>query len=76
MLNTITNKLPVIDYIILDPLKSELKSDECHLAYKEDYSAILCSYVVLEEIQYYSGNSLRSSVFTVFLHLSKAFDKI
>lgn len=71
-LNTLINK--IIDNIFIDYLKVELKSSDYQFAYKENFSTTLCSFLVMETIQYY--NSKGSSVLSLFLDASKAFDKV
>ena len=71
-LNSMFSK--ILDYIILEYFKSELKSSIFQFAYKKNFSTSLCSFLMKETIEYYINNN--SNVYATFLDCSKAFDLV
>ena len=71
-LNSVFSKL--LDYIILDKIMSCIKSSDLQFAYKSEFSTTMCSFLVIETIQYYRSQG--SNVYAVLLDASKAFDKV
>ena len=63
----------VLEYIILDRMNT-ISTSDLQCGFKKDYSTVLCSFLVSESLQYYVNNS--STVYTLFLDASKAFDRI
>ena len=71
-LNTIFSK--ILDHILIDMLHDKLITSESQFAYKSEYSTTLCSFLVLETIQYYTNNG--SNVYTLLMDATKAFDRV
>ena len=64
----------ILDYILLNYFKDVFKSSSRQFAYKQDYSTTLCTFILMETIQYYTKRN--SNVILTFLDCSKAFDRI
>ena len=64
----------ILDYVLINHFDSVLQSNSRQFAYKKDNSTTLCSYVLMEVVQYYKQRN--SNVIATFLDCSKAFDKI
>ena len=71
-LNSCIGKL--LDYIILDFFKNKLRTSSNQFSYKEKFSTTLCTYVVMETIQYYQSRG--TNVIASCLDFSKAFDMV
>ena len=71
-LNSCLSKL--LDYIFLDFFKVNLHSSSNQFAYKEKSSTTLCTYMVIETIQYYQSRG--TNVIASCLDFSKAFDMV
>ena len=69
---TIPSKL--LDYIIMLLIGDSLQTSNMQFAYKPEYSTSLCTFLVLETIQYYRSRG--SNVYALSLDASKAFDKV
>ena len=54
-------------------MKDKLSTSHLQFAYKSDSSTALCTFLVVETIQYYCSRV--SSVYTLLLDATKAFDK-
>ena len=50
-INSVFSKL--LDYIILELIGNDLTTSEVQFAYKNEFSTTLCSFLVIETIQYY-----------------------
>ena len=64
----------ILDYILIDYFDNVLKSNSRQFAYKKDNSTTLCSYILMEVVQYYKKRN--TNVIATFLDCSKAFDKV
>ena len=64
----------LLDIIILNRQKDVLKTSELQFGYKEKLSTSMCSFMVLETIEYYKSRG--SSVHVLLLDASKAFDRV
>ena len=64
----------ILDYIIIEYFRNIFKSSDYQFAYKRDFSTSLCTYTVMETIQYYVSRG--SSVIATLLDCSKAFDRV
>ena len=64
----------ILDYILLDYFKDILQSSNYQFAYKKDFSTSLCTFTVMETIQYYRSRGSR--VIASLLDCSKAFDRV
>ena len=71
-LNTIFSKL--FDHIVIEMIGDTLKTSEMQFAYKNKYSTTLCSFLVVETIQYYNNNG--TNVFALLMDATKAFDRV
>ena len=64
----------IFEYVILE-LTPNLRNDNNNqFGFKDKHSTILCSYMLNQTVQYY--NNSESSVYSLFLDASKAFDRI
>ena len=70
--NTIISK--IIDHVLISLINDKLITSAYQFAYKKDFSTSLCSFLVLETIQYYKSRG--SNVYMLSLDCTKAFDKI
>ena len=64
----------LLDIVILNDQKDVLETSELQFGYKEKLSTSMCSFMVLETIEYYKSKG--SSVHVVLLDASKAFDRV
>ena len=71
-LNTVLSKL--FDYILIIILDDQLQSSSYQFAYKSNFSTSLCTFLVVETIQYYRSRG--SNVYALLLDASKAFDRV
>ena len=71
-INSIFSKL--LDYIILNLIEKNIDSSHLQFAYKKEYSTSLCSFLVVETIQYYRSRG--SNVLALLLDATKAFDRV
>ena len=71
-LNTVLSKL--FDYILIIILDDQLQSSYYQFAYKSNFSTSLCTFLVVETIQYYRSRG--SNVYALLLDASKAFDRV
>ena len=71
-LNTVFSKL--LDYVLIIILEDQLNSNPLQFAYKSEYSTSLCTFMVLETIQYYRSRG--SNVYALLLDATKAFDRV
>ena len=70
--NTIISK--IIDNVLISLIDDKLITSAYQFAYKKDFSTSLCSFLVLETIQYYKSRG--SNVYMLSLDCTKAFDKV
>ena len=71
-LNAISSKL--FDYVLIIILEDQLQSSSYQFAYKSNFSTSLCTFLVVETIQYYRFRG--SNVYALLLDASKAFDRV
>ena len=71
-LNPIFNKL--FEYILLNLIKSKIKSNDFQFGYKAHVSTTICTFSVGQTVEYFNNGG--SEVYAAFLDASKAFDKI
>ena len=71
-LNSCLGKL--LDYIFLDFFKVSFSTSSHQFAYKQEFSTTLCTYMVIETIQYYQSRD--TNVIASCLDFSKAFDLV
>ena len=64
----------ILDYILIDYFRQVFQSSDYQFAYKSAFSTSLCSYLVMETVQYYVKRG--SNVISTLLDCSKAFDKV
>ena len=64
----------VLDYIIIQQFPDVFVTDVQQFAYKAGFSTTMCTFMVLETIQYYRSNG--SNVYVTLLDCSKAFDMV
>ena len=64
----------LLDYIIIDVFQDILETSDYQFAYKSSFSTTLCSFMVVETIQYYRSKG--NNVFVSLLDFSKAFDLV
>ena len=64
----------LLDIVILNDQKDVLETSELQFGYKEKLSTSMCSFMVLETIEYYKSKG--SSVHVLLLDASKAFDRV
>ena len=69
-----TGMSKLLDTVILNQQKDVLKTSELQFGYKENLSTTMCSFMVLETIEYYKSKG--SSVHVLLLDASKAFDRV
>ena len=69
-----TGMSKLLDTVILNQQKDVLKTSELQFGYKENLSTTMCSFMVLETIEYYKSKV--SSVHVLLLDASKAFDRV
>ena len=55
-------------------IKDKLYTEDVQFAYKNNFSTTMCSFLVIETIQYYK--SMGSNVYVSLLDYSKAFDMV
>ena len=70
--NTIISK--IIDYTLMSLIDDKLITSVYQFAYKKNFSTSLCSFLVLETIQYYKSRG--TNVYMLSLDCTKAFDKV
>ena len=70
--NTVISK--IIDNVIISLIEEKLETSDYQFAYKKGFSTSLCSFLVLETIQYYKSRG--SNVYMLSLDCTKAFDKV
>ena len=71
-LNSVYSKL--FDYILLNFIMDDIASSDLQYAYKANFSTSMCSFLVIETIDYYRSKG--SNVYAVLLDASSAFDKV
>ena len=64
----------LLDYVIISLMEDKLSTSHLQFAYKSDSSTALCTFLVIETIQYYRSRG--SSVYALLLDATKAFDKV
>ena len=64
----------LLDYIIIDYFQKLFQSSDYQFAYKKCFSTSMCTFMVMETVQYYVSRG--SNVFATLLDCSKAFDRI
>ena len=64
----------ILDYIFIEYFKDIFSSSDYQYAYKKNFSTSLCTFNVMETIQYYVSRG--SSVIATLLDCSKAFDRV
>ena len=64
----------LLDYIILETFPQVFSSSDNQFAYKSKFSTTMCTFMVLETIQYYRDRG--SPVYVTLLDSSKAFDYV
>ena len=64
----------VLDYIIIQQFPDVFVTDVQQFAYKAGFSTTMCTFMVLETIQYYRSKG--SNVYVTLLDCSKAFDMV
>ena len=64
----------LLDYIIFNMIESKLETEDVQFAYKNSFSTSMCSFLVIETIEYYRSRG--SNVFTLLLDATKAFDRV
>ena len=64
----------LLDIVILNDQKDVLETSELQFGFKEKLSTSMCSFMVLETIEYYKSKG--SSVHVLLLDASKAFDRV
>ena len=64
----------VLDITIRNQQSASLNSSELQFGFKEDSSTTMCTFMVLETIEYYKKNG--SNVHVLLLDASKAFDRV
>ena len=69
-----TGMSKLLDIVILNDQKDVLETSELQFGYKEKLSTSMCSFMVLETIEYYKSKG--SNVHVVLLDASKAFDRV
>ena len=69
-----TGMSKLLDIVILNDQKDVLETSELQFGYKEKLSTSMCSFMVLETIEYYKSKG--SSVHVLLLDASKAFDRV
>ena len=69
-----TGMSKLLDIVILDKQKDALDTSELQFGYKEKLSTTMCSFMVLETIEYYKSKG--SNVHVLLLDASKAFDRV
>ena len=65
----------LLDYVIINQQNISLKTSDYQFGFKPESSAILCTSMVTETIQYYSENGGKP-VHLLLLAARKAFDKV
>ena len=69
-----TGMSKLLDKVILDEQKDALETSNLQFGYKEKLSTTMCSFMVLETIEYYKSKG--SNVHMLLLDASKAFDRV
>ena len=69
-----TGMSKLLDKVILDEQKDALETSDLQFGYKEKLSTTMCSFMVLETIEYYKSKG--SNVHVLLLDASKAFDRV
>ena len=64
----------ILDYLILNKFPNIFESSNQQFAYKKKYSTTMCTFLVLETIQYYRNNG--SNLIVTLLDMTKAFDLV
>ena len=65
----------ILDYVIIDKQADSLATSDYQFDFKYHSSTMLCSTIIIETIQYYDENG-RQRLYVLFLHASKAFDRV
>ena len=71
-LSTIITKL--LELIILSKIKSYIIPNDFQFEFRECLSTTLCASTIQQVVKYYLNDG--SSVYTIFLNASKAFDRV
>ena len=66
--------LKIFDWVVLLLFEKELSTDELQFGFQQNTSANMCTWLVVETIDYFQGNG--SEVYACVMDLSKAFDRI
>ena len=69
-----TGMSKLLDKVILEEQKGALETSDLQFGYKEKLSTTMCSFMVLETIEYYKSKG--SNVHVLLLDASKAFDRV
>ena len=64
----------LLDYVIINSFPNIFNTSDQQFAYKASFSTTMCTFMVIETIQYYRENG--SNVYTTLLDCSKAFDLV
>ena len=64
----------MLDWIILILFGESLGVDDLQFSYQKDCSTTMCTWLVLESIDYFMRNG--SEIFSCFLDMKKAFDTV
>ena len=64
----------ILDYIVIQQFPEVFETEAQQFAYKSNFSTSMCTFMVLETIQYYRANG--SDVYVTLLDCSKAFDMV
>ena len=66
--------LKIFDWVVLLLFEKELRTDELQFEFQQKTSANMCTWLVVETIDYFQRNG--SEVYACIMDLSKAFDRI
>ena len=66
--------LKIVDWVILLLFGKSLGVDELQFSYQKDCSTTMCTWLVLETVDYFLRNN--SEIFSCFLDMRKAFDTV
>ena len=66
--------LKILDWVFIILCKDEFRLDDLQFSYQENCSTDMCTWMVVETIDYYSRNG--SEVFTSVMDMTKAFDNV
>jgi hypothetical protein len=64
----------IVYRILLSRLSDHLVTSDCQFGFKSGHSTTMCTFLLKETVAYYTRND--SSVYSVFLDATKAFDRI